>query len=424
MGLGDDGGGGPRGGRPRPHARGRARSAPRRHRRRDLPPGLRRGGEHHALVLPPPPLRPAAPAPLRPPLARRRGRATGPTTGPWPTWWRRGRARATPSSCRTTTSRCSGGCWPRRARTCARCTSCTRPSPRPTCSGCCPTTCGRSCSTAWRATRPAASTATSGRPRSWPVTPRPDEMGAGAGSGDVAPPTFVAPLGPDAGLLEEEAAAPDCVAAAAALRDEVGGRRIIARTDRMEPSKNIVRGMLAFEELLTAYPEWRGRGGARGVGLSQPAGAGRVSRLRGRCGAHGGAHQPCLRDRRVDAHCAVARGRPGPLARRADAVRRAAGQPGARRAQPRRQGGAAAQHGRRCARPVPPGRGVGGARTGRWRRTRGQPLRCGGHGRRAAPRTDHGRARRVRHGPAALRAAVRGRTAADWWADQLAAAQR
>ena len=27
----------------------------------------------------------------------------------------------------------------------------------------------------------------------------------------------------------------------------------------MEPSKNIVRGMLAFEELLTAHPEWRGR---------------------------------------------------------------------------------------------------------------------------------------------------------------------
>ncbi len=42
------------------------------------------------------------------------------------------------------------------------------------------------------------------------------------------------------------------------LRAEVGGRRIIARSDRMEPSKNIVRGMLAFEELLTAHPEWRG----------------------------------------------------------------------------------------------------------------------------------------------------------------------
>ena len=44
----------------------------------------------------------------------------------------------------------------------------------------------------------------------------------------------------------------------AALRAEVGGRRIIARSDRMEPSKNIVRGMLAFEELLLAHPAWRG----------------------------------------------------------------------------------------------------------------------------------------------------------------------
>ena len=80
-----------------------------------------------------------------------------------------------------------------------------------------------------------------------------------AAAGRVAPATFVAPLGPDAGVLEEEAASPECVEAAAALRAEVGGRRIIARTDRMEPSKNIVRGMLAFEELLTMYPEWLGQ---------------------------------------------------------------------------------------------------------------------------------------------------------------------
>ena len=80
-----------------------------------------------------------------------------------------------------------------------------------------------------------------------------------AAAGRNAPPTFVAPLGPDAGVLEQEAAAPACMEAAAALRAEVGGCRIVARTDRMEPSKNIVRGMLAFEELLTAYPEWRGR---------------------------------------------------------------------------------------------------------------------------------------------------------------------
>ena len=80
-----------------------------------------------------------------------------------------------------------------------------------------------------------------------------------AAAGRPAPPTFVAPLGPEAGALEEEAASPACVAAAASLRAEVDGRRIVARTDRMEPSKNIVRGMLAFEELLTAHPEWRGR---------------------------------------------------------------------------------------------------------------------------------------------------------------------
>jgi trehalose 6-phosphate synthase len=79
-----------------------------------------------------------------------------------------------------------------------------------------------------------------------------------AAAGRTAPRTFVAPLGPDAGVLEEEAATPACAAAAAALRAEVGGRRIIARADRMEPSKNIVRGMLAFEELLVAHPEWRG----------------------------------------------------------------------------------------------------------------------------------------------------------------------
>ena len=30
------------------------------------------------------------------------------------------------------------------------------------------------------------------------------------------------------------------------------------RVDRIEPSKNIVRGMLAFEELLVTHPEWRG----------------------------------------------------------------------------------------------------------------------------------------------------------------------
>jgi trehalose 6-phosphate synthase len=80
-----------------------------------------------------------------------------------------------------------------------------------------------------------------------------------AAAGRVAPPTFVAPLGPDAGVLEEEAGSPDVRAAAETLRAQVGSCRIVARADRMEPSKNIVRGMLAFEELLRTHPEWRGR---------------------------------------------------------------------------------------------------------------------------------------------------------------------
>ncbi len=80
--------------------------------------------------------------------------------------------------------------------------------------------------------------------------------GPGHGDGLVAPRTFVAPLGLDVDGVTGEAATDGVAAAVAALRDEVGGRRVVARADRMEPSKNIVRGMLAFEELLVARPEW------------------------------------------------------------------------------------------------------------------------------------------------------------------------
>jgi trehalose 6-phosphate synthase len=86
-------------------------------------------------------------------------------------------------------------------------------------------------------------------------------QGQGQGQGRVlaAPRTFVAPLGLDVDGVADEAAGDDVAAAAAALRAEVGGRQVVARADRMEPSKNIVRGMLAFEELLVARPEWRGQ---------------------------------------------------------------------------------------------------------------------------------------------------------------------
>ena len=44
-----------------------------------------------------------------------------------------------------------------------------------------------------------------------------------------------------------------------ALDDAVGDRLVIARSDRIEPSKNIVRGFLAYDRLLEARPGLRGR---------------------------------------------------------------------------------------------------------------------------------------------------------------------
>jgi trehalose 6-phosphate synthase len=43
------------------------------------------------------------------------------------------------------------------------------------------------------------------------------------------------------------------------IQDIVGDRKLILRIDRVEPSKNMVRGFLAFEEMLELHPEYRGR---------------------------------------------------------------------------------------------------------------------------------------------------------------------
>jgi trehalose 6-phosphate synthase len=69
----------------------------------------------------------------------------------------------------------------------------------------------------------------------------------------------VAPLGPDAGALEAARAMPEVAAARAALAALVGDRTVIARSDRIEPSKNLVRGFLAFDLLLASRPDLRGR---------------------------------------------------------------------------------------------------------------------------------------------------------------------
>ncbi|MFD8979417.1 trehalose-6-phosphate synthase [Streptomyces sp. NPDC059564] len=67
------------------------------------------------------------------------------------------------------------------------------------------------------------------------------------------------PLGVDADDLRALAHRPEVDDKLAGLRAEVAGRRTIVRVDRTELSKNILRGLLAYRELLTAHPQWRER---------------------------------------------------------------------------------------------------------------------------------------------------------------------
>ncbi|MFJ6697124.1 trehalose-6-phosphate synthase [Streptomyces sp. NPDC091272] len=68
-------------------------------------------------------------------------------------------------------------------------------------------------------------------------------------------------LGADADFLRERAHRDDVEDRLVSLREQIGGedRRTIVRVDRTELSKNIVRGLLAYEHLLETRPEWRER---------------------------------------------------------------------------------------------------------------------------------------------------------------------
>lgn len=80
------------------------------------------------------------------------------------------------------------------------------------------------------------------------------ELGRGDG-----PDAFATTFGPDAPSLREVATSDAAAVAAHHLAERVGDRRCIVRADRLELSKNIVRGFLAFGELLETRPEWRER---------------------------------------------------------------------------------------------------------------------------------------------------------------------
>ncbi|MFE1048356.1 trehalose-6-phosphate synthase [Streptomyces olivaceus] len=88
-----------------------------------------------------------------------------------------------------------------------------------------------------------------------------DALVGGLGSTEIG----VHGLGGDADFLRKRSHEADVDERMAALRDEIGtmpeggARRTIVRVDRTELSKNIVRGLLAYRELLTRRPEWRER---------------------------------------------------------------------------------------------------------------------------------------------------------------------
>jgi trehalose 6-phosphate synthase len=79
------------------------------------------------------------------------------------------------------------------------------------------------------------------------------------GPGASATPSFAAPLGPDPEALAELSASDATARAAAELEELVGDRKLLLRSDRIDLSKNIVRGFLAYDHLLAEHPEWRGR---------------------------------------------------------------------------------------------------------------------------------------------------------------------
>lgn len=65
------------------------------------------------------------------------------------------------------------------------------------------------------------------------------------------------PISIDVAALRQTAASPEVTAHRTALVEMIGDRQLILRIDRMDPSKNIVRGFQAFEELLAHHPEYQ-----------------------------------------------------------------------------------------------------------------------------------------------------------------------
>ena len=75
--------------------------------------------------------------------------------------------------------------------------------------------------------------------------------------GVPAPEIFSCPLGIDVERLRVEDSKPGVQLHAQLQQQRFSGKRVILRSDRLEPTKNIVRGFEAFAELLERHPEYR-----------------------------------------------------------------------------------------------------------------------------------------------------------------------
>jgi trehalose 6-phosphate synthase len=73
------------------------------------------------------------------------------------------------------------------------------------------------------------------------------------------PPTFVSPAAPDVEDLASVARSARCQDELQKLEEQVGDRQLIVRVDRIELSKNLLRGFYAFDDLLENQPSLRGR---------------------------------------------------------------------------------------------------------------------------------------------------------------------
>lgn len=69
---------------------------------------------------------------------------------------------------------------------------------------------------------------------------------------------FVARLSPDTRGIAEVASSPECRSKLDLLERRLAGRKLLLRSDRIELSKNLVRGFLAFDEMLQRLPSLRG----------------------------------------------------------------------------------------------------------------------------------------------------------------------